>query len=134
MYFFLNREKKINFFLQWVKGTGSRDRIQVFGHKCTVLVIYNYLSWYLNSQNAPLMRCRQFLSHTRFRWKHIVDISTGFLRDPCCFLLVHCVNCRLRLVHCSSCNVLFKIAKRKFEDRRETVKFVCGPRIWHACS
>ncbi len=50
-------------------------------------------------------------------------ISTEFLCGPCCFLLVHCVNSWFLLVHCSSSNVVFKIAKRPFEDRKEKVKF-----------
>jgi hypothetical protein len=41
-----------------IKGTGSRERIQISGQKFTVLVTNKSFSWFSNVQNALLMRCR----------------------------------------------------------------------------
>ncbi len=46
-----------------VKGTGSQDRIRIYGQKWIVLGMNKNLYWFLNFQNAPLMRCRQFHFH-----------------------------------------------------------------------
>jgi hypothetical protein len=46
-----------------LKGTGSRDRIPIFGQKLTVLVRNKNLSWFSHFQNVPLMRCRHCYFH-----------------------------------------------------------------------
>jgi len=36
---------------------GLRDRIQIFGQKWAVLVVNKFLSWFVNFQTVPLIRC-----------------------------------------------------------------------------
>ncbi len=59
----------------------------------------------------------------------VEDISIEFLCGPRCFPVVHCLNSLFLLVHYSISNVFLKVAKGPFEDRGETVKLICGPRI-----
>ncbi len=56
-------------FYSWLqlKETGSRDGIQIFGQKWILLGIKRNLYWFLNFQNAPLVRC----CHCHF---HVVKV------------------------------------------------------------
>ncbi len=48
--------------------------------------------------------------------------------------LIHWLNYWFLLVYCSRYNIVFQLCKSLFEDRREASTFLCGPRIWFACS
>jgi len=80
------------------KGADSRDRIQVFGHKWTVLVVNPLLSSPLlvfKLSNCSSDRTSSLPLPTRLRWKYIGELllnkdkSTEY---PRCFLNVHCVS------------------------------------------
>ncbi len=53
------------------KGTWSRDRIQIFGQKWTVLLINKCLSWFFKFSICSSYEMQSMSFPTRFRWKHI---------------------------------------------------------------
>jgi hypothetical protein len=55
------------------------------------------------------------------------EISAKFLCGPRRFQLVYWLNSSLLFVRTSSVNMFLQIAKRLFEGRGETVKFIHGP-------
>jgi hypothetical protein len=79
-----------------LKGTGSRDRIQIFGQKFTVLLGNKNHSWFSHCQNAPMVRCRKIAIFPRGLGENmgeitfIGEIPTEFFCGPRSFLLVHC--------------------------------------------
>ncbi len=101
-----------------VKGQGHDIQFKYLDKNERFWQQLNYLSWFLNFQNAPLVTC----NHCYFPCglgeniveKFIRDIFIEFLCGPRCSLLVHYY----------SFSVFFIIAKRPLEDRGETVKFV----------
>jgi hypothetical protein len=57
-------------------GTGSRDRIQIFGRKKSTVLVINKEPWFWNFQNVPLMRCRhchlgENLLENNIYWRNI---------------------------------------------------------------
>ncbi len=64
----------------------------------------------------------------------IRDISTDFFFAVFIVSYGSLSKLLITIGHCTSYNIFFKIAKRPSQGHGETVKFVCGPRIWFACS
>jgi hypothetical protein len=107
-----------------IKGTGSRDiyKSNVWT-KMNSSIENKNLSWFLNFQSAPLMRCRRCHFPHGFGENVLenLDLLEIYLSlRSSMFPVGSLLHTWLLLVHWSSSDVFFKIAKRTFEVSRRS--------------
>ncbi len=113
---------------EFSKGTGSRDRIQIFGQKWTVLVVNKCLSLFLNFQTVPLMRCRH-CHYPRGLGENILE-NLHFLEI---YLLIFFAVLFFPID--SLCKLFIPLGpKDHLRTAGKQFEFVCGLRMWLACS